>query len=171
MIMQELGFSIQEVFEKSQHKFSLKSVFKLAIQMLSLLEYFNSQGFIHRDLSPNNFVFGVNEEWNKLYLIDFGLAQSYLQNDGEHIPFREGVGFFGTPRFAGRWSLAGLEQCRREDLESLSYILIYLLKGALPWDEKMQKCDFLDLACVKGHTDTNDLIGESPKEFHTLLEH
>jgi len=173
MIMQELGLSIKKVFEMSKHKFSLKSVVKLAIQMISLLEYVHSLGLIHRDLSPDNFVFGANEEWNKLYLIDFGLSHSYLKDNvsGEHIPFKEGVGFCGTPRFAGKWSLAGLEQCRREDLESLSYILIYLLKGALPWDEKLQSCDFYDLACIKGHTKSNELIGESPKEFQTLLEH
>jgi serine/threonine protein kinase len=97
--------------------------------MVTLLRDLHNTNIIHRDIKPENFV--VHE--NKIHLIDFGLSKLYIQ-DNKHIEYRENKGMIGTARYASINSLKGNEQSRRDDLESVGYLLIYLYMGALPWN-------------------------------------
>ena len=101
--------------------------------MIERVEYVHSKHFIHRDIKPDNFVIGINQNINKIYLIDFGLAKRYKTTLGQHIPFKEDKKLTGTVRYASINTQLGIEMSRRDDLESLGYILLYLLKGKLPW--------------------------------------
>ena len=76
---------------------------------------------------------GLNEKNNIIYLVDFGLSNTFIKKDGRHIEFRDSVGMVGTSRYTSLYSHLGYEQSRRDDLESLGYMLIYLLTGLLPW--------------------------------------
>lgn len=88
---------------------------------------------IHRDIKPENYVIG-NEDITTLYMIDFGLAKYYRdQNDGKHIPNIEKKGLIGTARYASVNAHLGKEQSRRDDMISIGYVLIYLATGKLPW--------------------------------------
>jgi len=74
---------------------------------------------------------------DKIYLIDYGLSMVYWRvKDNQHIPYKEGKSFVGTTRFASRNIHKGYQSSRRDDLESLAYMLIYFLKGRLPWQLK-----------------------------------
>lgn len=84
---------------------------------------------IHRDIKPENFLI----QNKKLHLIDFGLAKRYLDEQNNHIPRLENKEFRGTLRYASTNMHLGVENSRRDDLESLAYVLIYLAKGKLPW--------------------------------------
>ena len=177
LVMEKLGSSVHDLFEKSNHQFSLKFAIKLALKMLNVIKYVHSRGIVHGDIKPANFLFGEKngkDDYKRLYLCDYGFSKFYLLKNGEHIPFREGVMFTGTPRFAGKWSLAGLEQSRREDLESFFYVIIYLIKGELPWDEKFTKkkgeLDAYDMAVIKGWTKKKVLIKDLPKEFEQIFD-
>jgi serine/threonine protein kinase len=106
----------------------------IGIQILDRLEYIHNKNIIHRDVKPDNFVIGNNDDKNNIYMIDFGLAKRYRNPlTQEHIPFKLTRRLTGTARYASVNALKGGEQSRKDDLESLNYMLLYFLKGSLPW--------------------------------------
>lgn len=90
--------------------------------------------FIHIDLKPDNFLIGNGPNCNTIYAIDFGLSKRYKNpKSNEHIPYKDNKMLTGTIRYASINTHLGIEQSRRDDLESLAYILIQFLTGKLPW--------------------------------------
>ena len=135
LIMEFLGPNLTELFHYSGNgKFSIITVCLLAIQMLNRIEFLHKHNFVHRDIKPENFLIGTNEKSNIIYLIDFGLSKRYRNpKTHNHIPYRENRPLAGTARYVSINTHLGIEQSRRDDLESIGYILIYFLKGNLPW--------------------------------------
>lgn len=134
MVMDLLGPDLEKVFRFCNRKFSLKTTIMLAIQMLERLESLHNLHVIHRDLKPENFLLGVGPESKRVFLIDFGLSKPYIdRKTGLHIEFRSDAGMTGTARYCSVRTNTGWEQSRRDDLESLAYILSYFYIGSLPW--------------------------------------
>ena len=134
LVMEQLGKSLNQLFKSQNKKFSLKTVCVLGIDMIKIIQSIHSKKLIHRDIKPDNFMMGRDNTRDTLYLIDFGLAKKYISNNGQHIPYKTGKSMTGTARYCSIYTHQGIEQSRRDDLESIGYVLMYFLRGNLPWE-------------------------------------
>ena len=135
LIMDFLGPNLLELFEYcGMHKFTISTVCLIALQMLNRIENLHKHNYIHRDIKPENFLIGMQEKANIIHLIDFGLSKRFKNpKTHQHIPYREDRTLTGTARYVSINTHLGIEQSRRDDLESIGYVLVYFLKGVLPW--------------------------------------
>jgi len=175
LVMDLLGPSLEDLFNFCSRKFSLKTVLMLADQMINRIEYVHSKSFLHRDIKPDNFLMGTSRRANQVYIIDFGLAKKYRDTAShQHIPYREKKNLTGTARYASINTHLGIEQSRRDDLESLGYVLMYFLRGSLPWQglkagTKKQKYE--KISEKKVSTPIEVLCKSYPSEFASYFHY
>ncbi|GJJ06872.1 hypothetical protein Clacol_001068 [Clathrus columnatus] len=178
MVMDKLGPTLAHLKNFCRGRFSLKTILMLGDQMLSIIEAVHSRGIIVRDIKPENFAMGHGKDYNRLFLFDFDFSKLWFDphTASKHIPFREGRMQIGMERYMSRNAHSGFEQSRRDDIESIGYVLLYLLHGRLPWQgigasymstklRRMQKMKlgkpFIDFLAHE----------KTPKFFNTFFEH
>jgi len=136
LIMEFLGPNLNELLTycETKKKFTIGTVCLIAFQILNRIETLHKRHYIHRDIKPENFCIGTEDKSTTIYLVDFGLSKRYKNSKNhQHIPYREGRPLTGTARYVSINTHLGIEQSRRDDLESIGYLLIFFLKGSLPW--------------------------------------
>ena len=174
LVMELLDKSLEDLFSKLKH-FSLKTTCMLAVQMLTVLEFIHTRHIIHRDIKPDNFVMGLKKNSQTLYLLDFGLAKKYRSSTTLiQYPMINKKKLTGTARYASINALRGLEQSRRDDLEAVGYVLMYLLRGSLPWQglqAKNKEERYKKIMQKKIETNSYDLCYGFPSEFERYVEY
>ncbi|KAF6039881.1 CSNK1A1 [Bugula neritina] len=175
LVMDLLGPSLEDLFNFCSRRFTMKTVLMLADQMIGRIEYVHNKNFIHRDIKPDNFLMGIGRHCNKVFLIDFGLAKKYRDNrTRQHIVYREDKNLTGTARYASINAHLGIEQSRRDDMESLGYVLMYFNRGSLPWQglkAATKKQKYEKISEKKMSTPVEVLCKGFPAEFAMYLNY
>ena len=178
LVEELLGETIYSIWNKKRNniKDKLNDICLIAIQCLNRLKFIHSKNIIHRDIKPFNFLFGKKDP-NTVYLIDFGISKKYRSSrTGNHIKFGKAKKISGSCRYMSLNSNKGFEQSRRDDLESLGYMLIYLIKKSLPWinveNLKISKMEKYRKICgIKLSTLPEELCSGLPKEFCDYIKY
>ncbi len=167
-----LGKSLFDIF-KEQGRFTLSDICIISLQIIDRIQLVHSKGLIHGDIKPDNFLIGRNDK-NVIYLIDFGLSKKYKDNKGNHINFCSTKKFLGTAIFSSDNALRGFEQSRRDDLESIAYMIIYFMKGILPWQKitglnTIEKC--LNIYKARKNIGLEILCNNLPKQILEFIKY
>ena len=174
LVMQLLGKSLENIFEEKKI-FSIKSVCMIGYQFVSVLEYIHNKHILHRDIKPDNFVMGLNSLSQYVYLLDFGLAKKYRSSTTlKQLPLINRKKLTGTARYASINALKGYEHSRRDDLEAVGYVLIYFLKGRLPWQglaAKNKEERYKKILKKKLEITSKELCSDLPKEFEIYIDY
>lgn len=119
-----------------------KEVTNYLIAMLQIIGRVHEAGIVHRDIKPENFMisFPTAEQKQKkevdgekvLHIIDFGLSKFYMKGE-KHVINTHDRSIVGTMRYISKYTHDGDVYSRRDDIISIIYVSIYLLKGTLPW--------------------------------------
>jgi len=174
MVMDLLGANLDTTVKK-QDKLRPAQVAYFATQMLNLIKVFHNKGFIHRDLKPQNFVVDdSSSRYPELLLIDYGLVKKYWDDkSATHCPYLSKKGLKGTVRYTSVSTHLGLDQSRRDDLQSIGYILVYMTLGKVPWQSVIKSKDkrsgYQEIMVLKMKTKLEDLIKGIPVELERPL--
>ncbi|KAG1855238.1 kinase-like domain-containing protein, partial [Suillus subluteus] len=164
LVLDLLGPSLQDLFLARNQKFNLHTV-------LSHLEYIHAHNYVHSDIKLQNVLVGLGHLRHTAYIIDFGITKEYWNTATRvHIPFCQNQSLTGTPAFTSINNHLGVEPGHHNDLELLTYMLIYLLCGSLPWltsdHEKLSSSSILE---HKVNTTIEVLCDGIPVEFTSIL--
>ena len=174
MIEEKLGPSLYKLFIQNKRKFSINEICCIGIQCIERLKGIHSHYYIHRNIKPENFLVGLNDP-HVIYLQNFYLCEKYKSNStNKHAQLSFSKKIVGTERYGSINALRGLRQSRRDDLESLCYMLIYFFLGKLPWqgikadNEKEKYKKLLDTKKKFNIDNYKDII---PEEFRIIFKH
>ncbi|KAI9672506.1 MAG: hypothetical protein M1817_003272 [Caeruleum heppii] len=175
LVFELLGPNLEDLFWYCGNRFSLKTTLMIVHQLLYRFECLHNQHFLHRDVKPDNFLLGVGKRGNHVYMTDLGLAVYHdsTRGDSQGVPVSKPQ-LVGTARYASINGHLEREQSRRDDLESLGYMLIYFMKGILPWQGLTAATHEQQLQAVlqkKQETEVMELCADLPIEFATYMNY
>ena len=176
LVMELMGKSLEDIFESFPNKkFSIRCVCNIGFQMIEILEYIHNKHIIHRDIKPDNFVIGLNEKRKYIYILDFGLSKKYRSSKTlKHYQVIKSKNLTGTARYASINALNGLTQSRRDDLEAVGYVLMYFLRGRLPWQGipvKNKEERYRKIMEKKKATSAENLCMGFPRQFTDYINY
>ena len=177
LILDHLGANLGIIMSKlPNQRFSMKSTLMIITQCLERLKEIHDKGIIHRDMKPENLVIGYKGKEKNIYLIDFGLSKLVTgeKKNLNLIPVKKEKIVIGTVRYISLNTHLGNEQCKKDDLESLAYIMVYFIKGELPWQNikaKSRKEKYSKIYQMKKKTVPNELTNFLPEEIKTFLNY
>lgn len=175
MVMELLGPTLHDVFLTCGKRLPAGLVMQLGEQMIARLEFVHSRGVVHRDMKPDNFLLGRGRHADLIYLIDFGISQYFRDPKSlKHCPLTTGHSLRGTAKYCSLNTHHGLDQSRRDDLESLGYVLVYLAQGSLPWENfrsPLKSERHQGIGAIKVSTPLATLCQNAPEELEAYLDY
>ena len=176
LVMELMGKSLEDIFESFVvKKMTPRCVCNIGYQMMEIMEYIHKKHIIHRDIKPDNFVVGRGSKKKYIYILDFGLAKKYRSSRTlEHYAVVKSKNLVGTARYASINALNGLTQSRRDDLEAIGYVLMYFLRGRLPWQGipvKNKEERYRKIMEKKIATSAEELCQGFPEEFTNYVNY
>ena len=176
LVIEKLGPDLGQLFyryrkEYKTYKFSTKTVLMLAEQFLKRIKLLHEVGgYIHRDIKPENFLMGLGKYKTTVYMADFGLSRKNKEIYNDKKGYIQ-----GTPIYASINTHLGISQSRRDDMESIGYVLMLFQSGTLPWlfarDDKNHKNDWYIIRDIKKQTTVENVCQGCYKEFHMYLHY
>ena len=174
LIIPLLGKTLLNIFQSKNLNYEFKDICLIAIQIIERIQWVHCRKIIHRDIKPDNFLIGLNDP-HIIYLIDFGLSKKYQSSvTGKHIKFTKLKKFTGTPLFGSVNALMCMEQSRKDDLESIGYMLIYFMKGRLPWEGLKvdnKRINYFKIGQMKKDILPEVLCENLPSEFKDYMKY
>ena len=169
-----LDKNLYDIFIEGNRKCSVIDTCLIALQILDRLKWIHSKDLIYRDVKPSNFLIGKKDP-NIIYIVDFGLCKKYRSSKTrKHILPKTTGKFQGTLKYASSNVIKGKEPSRRDDLISLGYMLIYLLKRELPWKitkEVLIKKHYMDLIYSKEKDGDGKLFENIPEGLKEYIQY
>lgn len=164
LVMERLGPNLLEVLEAHDGALPASVVGSYGSQMLHALRELHARNFLFVDVKPDNFMLGIkgSDNEDKIYMVDFGVADKYINARGEHKETNGTGAGCGTPAYMSLSMHAGLAPSRKDDLQALSFVLMKLLVGSLPWENSSsaQQCYEQKKTATEGGADviSTDLL-------------
>lgn len=181
MAIDLLGKSLQTISSEYKKSVPVGIVGMYAKQMVQIIWAVHQRGFVHRDIKPPNFMIGIKknesdenenktENSDKLFLIDFGMSRTYIDDktNAHRCNKIRTTGIIGTPRYVSIHVHDGCEPSRRDDLISIMYVLVYLVKGRLPWKAAASP---EVVAQIKKTISPEDLFFEMPSSYLEIFKY
>lgn len=176
LVMEYLGPSLESLFIKNNNKFKINTIAGIGIQILRILEKVHNAGILHRDIKPHNFLIGkTDRDSRKVYIIDFGISKKFMKQY-KHIKYMEGKSYCGSLRYCSLRNHIGVEPSRRDDLESVGFMLLRFFKKTLPWQgishkikDNKEKSEIIKLKKLK--TSVEELCEDCLLEFKFYIEY
>lgn len=130
LVMPLYDYSLSKYLEDKRYM-GTNNIYDIAKRLLTIIKSVHDKGIIHRDIKPENFMIDVSND--KIMLIDFGFAKRYLHENGTHKEFNSERNIVGTPNYISINIHNGDEPSRRDDVESVCYILYFIYMGINKW--------------------------------------
>ncbi|KAE9016959.1 hypothetical protein PR003_g12441 [Phytophthora rubi] len=164
LVIERLGRTLETVLQE-QGPVPSGTAARLGLEILDTLQQMHVKNILYVDVKPENFMLDADTE-NKVYCVDFGISDRYVAATGKHKDYKEGT-VVGTPTFLSLNCHSGATSSRRDDIESLLYVLIYLVRGDLPWQQASSDAEG---AKIKKNTSVDQLCASLPREWGAMLK-
>jgi serine/threonine protein kinase len=153
LVLTEEGRSVHEL---KKTPLTLNNIINIGLKAIDLIETLHKHGIIHADIKPGNFT----TKEGKLYMIDFGMSHTYLDDYDNHVSYRDKQHFKGTFIYASYNTHCGVFQTRRDDLEALGFMILDMIYP-LPWRH------------LTNNKDRKNIIKDMKKtdKIETLIKH
>ena len=173
LIEEKLGPSLHDLFIENKRKFSLNEICCIGIQCIERLKGIHSKNYVHRNIKPENFRIGLKDP-HVIYLQNFYLCEKFKSsNTNKHVELSLSNKIVGTQRYGSVDTLRGFRQGRKDDLESLCYMLIYFFLGKLPWQDikaENEREKYKKLLNEKKKFNIDNYKDIIPNEFRTIFK-